>query len=90
MSEGLEVLQQAVDRTLPEAAAHSRRRFMVGAAGALGGMGLVGVLPGSALAAGPANPNNDTQTILNVAATAEVLATIVNTLATAARSCTTR
>jgi hypothetical protein len=44
-------------------------------------MGLIGALTADrAMAAGPTNPNNDTQTILNVAATAEVLATIVNTL----------
>ncbi|QEC49209.1 ferritin-like domain-containing protein [Baekduia soli] len=79
MSEELEVLHKAVLKTgAPE---HSRRKFMMGAAGALGGMGLIGSLPSAASAAtGPANPNNTTQTILNVAATAEVLATIVNTL----------
>ncbi len=53
------------------------------AAAALGGMGLVGALPGSALAhgRGASSPNNTPENILNVAATAEVLATIVNTVA---------
>jgi hypothetical protein len=80
MSEALDALQRGVDTAAVDVPGTSRRRFVAGAAGALGGMGLVGLLPGTASAAGPTNPNNDTQTILNVAATAEVLATIVNTL----------
>jgi hypothetical protein len=81
MSAGLEALQRAVDTTAADIPGTSRRRFVAGAAGALGGMGLIGALTADrAMAAGPTNPNNDTQTILNVAATAEVLATIVNTL----------
>jgi hypothetical protein len=42
-----------------------------------GGMGLLGLLPGSALAA---RGDNRPETILDIAATAEVLATIVNTV----------
>jgi hypothetical protein len=81
MSAGLEALQRAVDTTAADIPGTSRRRFVAGAAGALGGMGLIGALTADkAMAADLANPNNDTQTILNVAATAEVLATIVNTL----------
>jgi len=59
-------------------ARHTRAGFLrragVGAGALVGGGALLGALPGTALAA------NDTQTILNVAASAEVLATIVNTV----------
>jgi len=77
MSEGLYAIDRAIEqdkRHLPE---RTRRQFVGAAAATLGGMGLAGVLPSSALAG---SPHNDTQTILNVAATAEVLATIVNTV----------
>lgn len=77
MSEGLYAIDRAIEqdkRHLPEP---TRRQFVGAAAATLGGMGLAGVLPSSALAG---SPHNDTQTILNVAATAEVLATIVNTV----------
>ena len=44
-------------------------------------MGLLGLVTTEALAAGESqNPNNNVQNILDVAATAEVLATIVNTV----------
>ena len=84
MSEGLEAIQRAADGEADRLPANTRRQFVGGAAVALGGMGLAGMLPGTALAhhmpgGGPAS-GNDTQTILNVAATAEVLATIVNTV----------
>jgi hypothetical protein len=62
----------SIDRSFAGESASTRRKFVAGAAGALGGLGLLS-LPAAALAA------NDAQTILNVAATAEVLATIVNT-----------
>ena len=62
---------------MPEASEKSRRQFVAGTAAALGGLGLLG-LPGVARAG--TSRTNDVQTILNVAATAEVLATIVNTV----------
>jgi len=55
--------------------ASTRRRFIAGTAAAVAGAGVMGGLPTRALAA-----DNDVQTVLNVAASAEVLATIVNTV----------
>ena len=72
MSEHLNEVYASIDRGFADKSASTRRKFVAGAAGALGGLGLLS-LPAKALAA------NDAQTILNIAATAEVLATIVNT-----------
>jgi hypothetical protein len=77
MSEALDIVHRAIEQDGQRVSANTRRQFVGATAVALGGMGLAGVLPSSALAA---SGNNDTQTILNVAATAEVLATIVNTV----------
>ena len=80
MSEGLDVVQRAIENE-PRASEKTRRQFVSRAAVALGGMGVVGALPASAWAGSAGTmAGNDTQTILNVAATAEVLATIVNTI----------
>lgn len=73
MSEHTNDVYASIDRGFAGESASTRRKFVAGAAGALGSLGLLS-LPASALAA------NDAQTILNVAATAEVLATIVNTV----------
>ncbi len=73
MSEHTNDVYAAIDSSFSEESASTRRKFVAGAAGTLGGLGLLS-LPASAMAA------NDAQTILNVAATAEVLATIVNTV----------
>lgn len=72
MSEHINDAFASIDRSFAGESASTRRKFVAGAAGALGGLGLLS-LPATALAA------NDPQTILNIAATAEVLATIVNT-----------
>ena len=83
MSEGLDAIQRVAEREGERLSPNTRRQFVGGAAAALGGMGLIGVLPGSALAhRHPAmgGGGNDVQTVLNIAATAEVLATIVNTV----------
>jgi hypothetical protein len=72
MSEPINEAYAAIDKTFAHEPAATRRKFVAGAAGAIGGLGLLS-LPAKALAA------NDAQTILNIAATAEVLATIVNT-----------
>jgi hypothetical protein len=81
MSE-LDLVFQAVERQAPDSAS-TRRHFVATTAATLGGLGLLAV-PGAALAAKKGSGGrpgvNDPQTILNVAATAEVLATIVNTV----------
>ncbi len=73
MSEHINAAYAGIDKSFRAESASTRRKFVAGAAGTLGGLGLLS-LPAKALAA------NDAQTILNVAATAEVLATIVNTV----------
>jgi len=82
MAEGLDLVYETIDRQHAGESAHTRRRLVAGAAAALGGMGLL-ALPGVA-GADPATPasfpkENTPERILTVAATAEVLATIVNT-----------
>jgi hypothetical protein len=64
---------QSIDSEFSEESAHNRRKFVAGAAGLIGSAGLL-ALPAAALA------KNDAKTILNIAATAEALATIVNTV----------
>jgi hypothetical protein len=76
MTEGLNLAYEAIDREYAHESAATRRQLVAGAAGVIGGMGLLGILPEIAEAGRRANP----QEILNVAATAEVLATIVNTV----------
>jgi hypothetical protein len=63
----------SIDDSFSGESASTRRKFVAGAAGTLGSLGLLSI-PASAMAA------NDAATILNIAATAEVLATIVNTV----------
>jgi len=75
MSEALNLVYQTVDETHSGESAHTRRQLVKGAAATVGGMGLLAMLPDESQAA-----FGDPQTILNVAATAEVLATIVNTV----------
>lgn len=85
MAEGLDLVYETIDRKHAGESAHTRRKLIAGAAAGLGGMGLLS-LPGVASAAGPPvtsatfSKNNTPQNILAVAATAEVLATIVNTI----------
>jgi len=69
---------EAIDQEFADESASTRRKFVGGAAGTLGSMGLLGL--SSTPSALAAMSKNDPQTILNVAATAEVLATIVNTV----------
>lgn len=73
MSESTTPVYAAIDGAFADRPASTRRKFVAGAAGTLGGLGLLS-LPSAAMAA------NNAQTILDVAATAEVLATIVNTV----------
>lgn len=76
MSESLEFVDRALAHQMPQEATTTRRRFVLGTAATLGSLGVLG-LKGSAVAR---KGGNNTQTILNVAASAEVLATIVNTV----------
>jgi len=73
MTEALNRVYQGIDEEYAHESAATRRKFVAGAAGLIGSAGLLS-LPKKAMAA------NDAQTILNIAATAEVLATIVNTV----------
>ncbi|MFN2490892.1 MAG: hypothetical protein ABR529_14395 [Actinomycetota bacterium] len=79
MSDTFDLVDRSISRQFPEATPRSRRQFVTGTAAALGGLGLLS-LPGVARATAKGGGGNDVQTILNVAATAEVLATIVNTV----------
>jgi hypothetical protein len=79
VSDELDLVYRAVEEQHADKPTATRRRFVAGAASTLGGLGLL-TLPGAALAKGSPSGGNDPQTILNVAATAEVLATIVNTI----------
>jgi hypothetical protein len=79
MSDGLDAVYRGIEEQHRGASAHTRRKLVAGAAATLGGMGLLG-LPQTSLARSGRTGINDPQTILNVAATAEVLATIVNTV----------
>ena len=84
MAEGLDLVNQKIDEQHAEKSAHTRRQLVAGAAATLGGMGLLGFAQ-SASAASPAtketfSKSNTPERILAVAATAEVLATIVNTV----------
>ncbi|MDQ6819800.1 MAG: ferritin-like domain-containing protein [Actinomycetota bacterium] len=79
MSEAFDLVYRSVEEQHADKPASTRRAFVAGAATTLGGMGLL-AMPGAALAKDSKQGGNDPQTILNVAATAEVLATIVNTV----------
>ncbi len=73
---------QAIDRLYPQESAATRRQLVGGAGAALGGMGLLGLLPSVASATHVRGHKsaNTPENIVNIAATAEVLATIVNTV----------
>lgn len=78
MSEALNIAYAAIDRDNAEQSAHTRRRFVGGAAATVGSLGLLGLVNNDQAHAQMLA--NDASTILNVAATAEVLATIINTV----------
>ena len=86
MPDGLELIYRSIDEEHADKPAATRRQLVAGAAATLGGLGLLG-LPGVASAdhLGPDQdldviPRQNLQLIANVATTAEVLATIVNTV----------
>ena len=74
-------LFETIDRQNAGESAHTRRTLVKGTAAALGSMGLLGFASsGDAFAAVKTADENSVANITAVAATAEVLATIVNTL----------
>jgi hypothetical protein len=79
MTEVVNLVNQAIDETYADRPAATRRRFVAGAGAVLAGMGVMGGA-GAGSAFGRARTPNTPENILTVAATAEVLATIVNTV----------
>jgi hypothetical protein len=79
MTEALNTVYETIDEQNSDKPAATRRQLVGGAAAALGSMGLLGTATAYAQNSGGENPNN-AETIAAVAATAEVLATIVNTV----------
>jgi hypothetical protein len=86
MSEDLTPVFDAVDKAHASEPVATRRAIIQGAAGLAAGIGALGALGGVADAKSgwwghpKRHGGDDPQTILNIAATAEVLATIVNTV----------
>jgi len=82
MSEAINLTNQVIDEENKGESAISRRRMVAGAAGVLGGFGLLGTADAMAshLSGSDYDGPNTPENILNIAATAEVLATIVNTV----------
>ena len=80
MSEVTNHLFDTIDEQNSHESAHTRRTLVKGTAAALGSMGLVGFMSGQANAAVKTGSENSVANITAVAATAEVLATIVNTV----------
>ncbi len=78
MSEVLNVAYKAIDDDHSDESALTRRKLVGGAAASLGTLGALSLVNNDAWAAQAAR--NTPQNILNIAATAEVLATIVNTV----------
>lgn len=76
MSDSVNYVYETIDREHRDKPAATRRQMIGAAAGALGGMGLLALAPEIA----NANHDVDNGELLNAAATAEVLATIVNTV----------
>jgi hypothetical protein len=80
MTDALNTVFETIDEQNRDKSAATRRQLVGGAAAALGSMGLLSTATAYAQDSGSgANPNN-AETIAAVAATAEVLATIVNTV----------
>ncbi len=73
-------LFETIDRQNAGESAHTRRKLVATTAAALGSMGLLGFATSDAFAAVKTSAENSVETIAAVAATAEVLATIVNTV----------
>src|SRR5688572_4581437 len=79
MSESMNYVNQVIDEENADRSAPTRRQLVAGAGAVIGGLGLAGLASGNAFAQGSSSPNTP-ENITTVAATAEVLATIVNTI----------
>ena len=79
MSESMNYVNKIIDEENADKSAHTRRQMVAGAGAVIGGLGLAGLASGDAFAQGKNSPNTP-ENITTVAATAEVLATIVNTI----------
>ena len=80
MSEVNNHLFDTIDRQNSGESAHTRRTLVKTTAAALGSMGLLGYATNDAFARVKTDSANSVKNITTVAATAEVLATIVNTV----------
>ena len=80
MSEVNNHLFDTIDRQNSHESAHTRRRLIATTGAALGSMGLLGFAGADAFGAVKTADANSVETLSAVAATAEVLATIVNTV----------
>ena len=81
MSEALSLVYGSIDEQNADKPAATRRQLVAGAAATVGGLGLMGLVDEAEGATARAAEHRESpETILNVAATAEVLATIVNTV----------
>lgn len=80
MTDALNQVYDAIDREHRGAPAATRRQMVAGATAALGSMGMLGFAADAARAQETTDAPNTTENIANIAATAEVLATIVNTV----------
>ena len=81
MTDAINLVNQVIDEENRDKPAATRRQMIAGSTALLGGMGLLGASPAMAQLSGSkySGPNTP-QNILNVAVTAEALATIVNTV----------
>ena len=80
MSEVNNHIFETIDRQHRHESAHTRRKLIQGTAAGLGSMGLLGFAASAADAQVRTAEANSVETLTTVAATAEVLATIVNTV----------
>ena len=78
MSDALNIAYDSIDREHAGESALTRRKLVAASAASLGSVGVLGLVNDDVWAAQAAK--NTPKTILNIAATAEVLATIVNTV----------
>ncbi|HEV2820219.1 MAG TPA: hypothetical protein VGW11_06915, partial [Solirubrobacteraceae bacterium] len=79
MSETLNYVYDTMDDVHKDKSAHTRRSMIAGTGALLGSMGMLAWADKAEAQVGNDSPNTP-EAILNIAATAEVLATIVNTV----------